>query len=171
VKLSGAKLDRRGLTADSIFTRCSASVSGFRRIFFAFVAKRLPAKNKERPNGNVLSVARPSGRRAYCLLATGLRAEHGNGDAQMVALFISDPEAPNELPLHPLMQWYGLTRAEAAIAAVLVSVRTIEEAGDALGMSKNTARSHLQHILKKTEARRQSELVALLLGSPAAVVR
>lgn len=71
-----------------------------------------------------------------------------------------------------LKQLFGLTTGEAAIAVALASGDSITEAAEVGGVTVKTARTYLERIFRKTRARRQGELVALLksvgpLGSTA----
>ena len=62
-----------------------------------------------------------------------------------------------------LIRLFGLTRAEASLAAILMAGSTIEEAAGQLFVSIHTARTHLKRILLKTDTGRQAELLRLLL--------
>jgi DNA-binding CsgD family transcriptional regulator len=71
-------------------------------------------------------------------------------------------EAPDALPA----QWrrrYGLTSAEAAFAAEIVKGDGKHAAAGRRGVTYATGRTHLTRIFQKTGARRQAELVRLLL--------
>jgi DNA-binding CsgD family transcriptional regulator len=57
---------------------------------------------------------------------------------------------------------FGLTRAEARLAARLASGDDIASAAEGLGVSQGTLRSALKAIFRKTGAKRQAELVGLL---------
>jgi DNA-binding CsgD family transcriptional regulator len=57
---------------------------------------------------------------------------------------------------------FGLTPAEARLAAIIAEGRNPERAAEELKIAKATARNHLKAIFAKTATRRQSELVALL---------
>jgi len=80
-------------------------------------------------------------------------------------VIVVDPD--RELAPRPetLAQLYGFTRAEAEMAALMGRGLSLEEASDALGISKHTGRAHLRAIFAKTGATRQSGLVRLLLRS------
>jgi DNA-binding CsgD family transcriptional regulator len=82
-----------------------------------------------------------------------------NARALVVVL---DPEGLPAPPEAALRAAFGLTSAEGRLAARLGTGESLNEAADALGIAKETARSHLKAIFAKTGARRQSELVALL---------
>jgi len=63
---------------------------------------------------------------------------------------------------------YGLTKAEAQIVDRLVAGDTLVAAAASIGISTNTAKSHLSHVFAKTGVHRQAELIALIhrLGAP-----
>lgn len=61
-----------------------------------------------------------------------------------------------------LMQLFGLTRREADLAVHLAGGLGLPEAADRLGITRETARSHLRSVFSKTETGRQAELVGLL---------
>ena len=73
-----------------------------------------------------------------------------------------------ELEAHPappeeaLRAAFGLTAAEARLAAQLVGSGSLNAAADALGIAKETARNQLKAVFAKTGTHRQAELVALL---------
>ncbi len=64
-----------------------------------------------------------------------------------------------------LTQLFGLTAAEAELGVLLAQGRDLDEASQALGVAKNTARAQLRAIFAKTGVTRQSGLVRLLLRS------
>ncbi len=81
-----------------------------------------------------------------------------------LALFLCKPGG-QQLPCENLVSLYGLTRAEARLAAKLAEGLSLEEVSDEFDISIETARSQLKSIFAKTGARRQSELMAKLLTS------
>jgi DNA-binding CsgD family transcriptional regulator len=115
--------------------------------------------------GGGLSVARPSGRQALALLIAPLppysasrfwRAEPA------VAIFITDPEIGPCDAARRFAQTFGLTPAEARLAAGLVAGDSLDKIAGNLGLSKHTLRAQLKALMSKTETRRQAELVRLL---------
>ncbi|WP_425128724.1 helix-turn-helix transcriptional regulator [Burkholderia lata] len=82
-----------------------------------------------------------------------------------VSLLLRDPERKPQGERAILKKLYDLTPAETSIALLLTNGLTLEEAADASGISKNTARAHLRSIFSKTGATRQATLVRILLGS------
>lgn len=57
---------------------------------------------------------------------------------------------------------YALTKAEARIARHLARGESLIQTADAIGISHETARTHLKSIFAKTDTKRQAELVLLL---------
>jgi DNA-binding CsgD family transcriptional regulator len=84
------------------------------------------------------------------------------GEGARAILLLTCLDARPELPESRLMLLFGLTPAEARLAARLGTGETLEEASDALQISLGTARNQLKAIFSKTETNRQAELVALL---------
>lgn len=84
-----------------------------------------------------------------------------------VAIFISDPEYGAEAPVNIIIQLFGFTPTEAQLSLLLADGLSLDEASEALGMSRNTARTHLRSIFSKTGVSRQTLLVRLILKSVA----
>jgi len=58
---------------------------------------------------------------------------------------------------------FGLTRAEAQLTLHLVTGETLRSAAAKFNISYQTARTHLRNIFNKTGARRQAQLVTVIL--------
>lgn len=123
---------------------------------------------RDRRRGRVLSVTRPSQKRALSLVVTPLHTRRdGDGPEATrptgcAAVFIADPERSFELSHERLRRLYALTRAEGQVAACLADGKRLDEAAAELGITLNTARSHLKRIFVKTGTERQGELTQLL---------
>lgn len=119
----------------------------------------------------VMHISRPSARRPFSLLIIPLCLEFARrqlltaGQIPSAIILISDPEADPALDPSALQHAFGLTPAEARFALVMISGKSVGEAADHLGVTLNTARTHLKRVLSKTGARRQGELIHLLLKS------
>lgn len=118
--------------------------------------------------GGCLTLARPSLRRPLELLVAPLTPELAPVAAgrAVAALFLVDPERRVELPLEALRQLYGLTPAEARLAALVGEGLGLPEVAERLGICRETAKSSLRAVFAKTGTRRQAELVRLLLTGP-----
>jgi len=80
-----------------------------------------------------------------------------------------DPTTRPRPPEATLRDVFGLTAAEARLAARLAAGEALEAIADDLNITKETARFHLKHVFAKTGVRRQAELVAVfarLLSRP-----
>ena len=75
---------------------------------------------------------------------------------------IVDPEHRRELPVERLTQVFGLTPAEARVAAALSQGDRLEEIAASGGVTVGTMRSQLKAIFAKTGATTQAVLVGLV---------
>ena len=78
-------------------------------------------------------------------------------------LFLTDPRITPAVSQSSLRALFGLTRAEAVLAELLVQGHSIEAAADRLCVSVHTARTHVKRILLKTDTGRQGELVRVMV--------
>ena len=119
----------------------------------------------EIPRG-ILAISRPSGARPYVLNVFGHAMDLSVGDAPRAAavIFIHDPETSGIMDGEMLRTVYELTPAEAKLAGLLSLGRSVSSAARELGITINTARTHLKRLYSKTGTSRQSELVHLLVG-------
>jgi DNA-binding CsgD family transcriptional regulator len=83
-----------------------------------------------------------------------------------VAVWISDPNRKTMSRAKRIQTLFGLTRAEASIAAELAQGLSPYEIADMLEISRHTVRNHLKNIFEKTGAHRQGDLVRLVLSCP-----
>lgn len=125
------------------------------------------AAGQGRACGGALAILREDRLPLTVLVAPFRPALDGFGAAAPAAiLFIRDPEEPAPASL-ALQGLFGLTPAEATLAAALAAGKSIDEIATVHGISLNTARTHLKTIFAKTGTCRQAELVALILRSAA----
>lgn len=82
--------------------------------------------------------------------------------AAAVVLFLVDLEHHQKPTAGRLRDLFGLTATEARLAGELAAGSTLAEAAVRLGISRETAKSHLARVFEKTDTRRQAELVSLL---------
>ncbi len=91
------------------------------------------------------------------------------GEPLYVVLLLFDTPGYRELSAPVLRQLFGLTRSEARLVQSLAGGASLDEGARSLGISVNTARTHLKHIFHKTGAKRQSELIHQVETGPAAM--
>jgi len=119
--------------------------------------------------GGGISISRNGLGRPLHVLVTPLRtsAIHLGKDIPIVALFISDPDRKPISESQVFSLLYGLTQAESRLALLLAAGHSLKDAAEQLGVAQSTVRSQLKSILGKTNTSRQSQLVRLLLLTPA----
>jgi DNA-binding CsgD family transcriptional regulator len=119
-------------------------------------------------SGGVLRLTRPSGDRPFQLLVSPLRLEESAAPSRTprALVLLSDPDRPGIQDGAALRQLFGLTPAEARLAAVLARGLRLAEAAEKLGVTEATARTHVKRILEKTESRTQAQLMRVLCAVP-----
>jgi DNA-binding CsgD family transcriptional regulator len=83
--------------------------------------------------------------------------------AAVAAVFIGAPPGAQD-GADALAATFGLTPAETKVLASLFAGRTLVETAATLGITRPTAKTHLEHIFLKTGATRQAELMRLWTG-------
>lgn len=86
-------------------------------------------------------------------------------------ILVRDPEDSMPSLAKTLAALYALTPAEARLLEAIGRGDAVGEYADANRVSVNTVRSQIKSIQAKTDTRRQSELVRLVAGQAAALVR
>jgi DNA-binding CsgD family transcriptional regulator/PAS domain-containing protein len=114
-------------------------------------------------SGEIFKIERAASGRPLAITVTPLppRQDYLPGGTS-AAVFISDPDSNDAAPGEVLHVLFGLTPAEARLAAALFGGNSLEEAGDTLGVTRNTLATQLKSIFSKTNTRRQSELVRFM---------
>jgi DNA-binding CsgD family transcriptional regulator len=131
----------------------------------AALCSRLTGQLMQRTGEGSMSVPRRIGP-PLTLTVAPLRQSGPSRAVPAALVLIRDPQrgAPDVAVLREL---FGLTGAEANLAAQLACGRSVEHVARAENISLNTARSHVKHILAKTGTSRQAEAVALIQQSTA----
>jgi len=149
--------------------RLIPAASAARRRLEALVGRcRAPAPHVASFGGDHVVVPRPSGSPAYGLCvapAVGAGASAWLPGASAV-VFITDPARERALPM---VEWlclqFGLTPAEAKVARLVANGHGLPHVAHALGITLNTAKTHLKAIYGKTGTDRQARLTRLILES------
>jgi DNA-binding CsgD family transcriptional regulator len=89
------------------------------------------------------------------------------GERAVAAIYVTDPEQVSERPEVVLIRLYGLTPAEAKVAALIVRGMSARQAAEGLAISYNTVKSHLKRVFAKTGTKRQGDLIRLIVGRAA----
>ncbi|WP_408589883.1 helix-turn-helix transcriptional regulator [Novosphingobium sp.] len=98
------------------------------------------------------------------------RVDAGVGlPSDAVMLMLSGPARTAVYDEREIARLFGLTPAEAALAAAMARGETVADYATARGLAEGTARLHLKRVLAKTGTGRQAELVRQIGASVASV--
>ena len=113
-----------------------------------------------------MAAKRPSGETPYQMIIGSLRLRNWHVESRVsdrvAMVYLLDARKTAQPSDNQLKAFYGLTSAQARLAAALYAGNNINEAADALHISINTARSHMRNIYAKVGVRTQAELLGLL---------
>ncbi|HEY4113294.1 MAG TPA: LuxR C-terminal-related transcriptional regulator [Rhizomicrobium sp.] len=158
---------RSGLSVERGALRCAREAAT--RRLRAAIAK---AAARDRRTSGAMSVER-EGKKPLSIMVSPLdndsRSLFGAGCAVLVCVI--DPEKKMPASDERLRVLFGLTPAEATLAAQLLQGLDLKSAARQTNVSFNTTRTHLAHIFQKTGTSRQGELIRLLMMSTADGIR
>jgi DNA-binding CsgD family transcriptional regulator len=157
----GLMTDRNGLRA--VQSRDAAAL----RAFIASTAAQVGQVHSQ--SGGGLNVTRSNGLRPLQVWVSPIRPQQSAhlGERAVAAIYVTDPEQMPEKTEAVFIRLYGLTPAEAKVAAVIVRGRSGPQAAEELNLSYNTIKSHLKRIFAKTGTARQGDLIRLIVGRAA----
>ncbi len=114
-----------------------------------------------------IAISRPSGRVTWGLVVQPISPDRWTEGKHRpcAAVFVRDSDSQAMPPVRLAQELFQLTAAETMLAIKLANGLSLEEAAEALGIRRNTARAHLRSIFSKTGVRRQTELVRIFLNS------
>ena len=121
--------------------------------------------------GGLLLVPRSWPLRPLTMTVTPLVASRRKGSVMpgvtrpAALLLIHDPDRTVPLPAERLCRVFGLTPAEAKLAAALAGGSTLGQYADRASIKIGTARWYLKQVLAKTGVHRQSELVRNVIAT------
>lgn len=118
-------------------------------------------------SGGIVRIARPSLKRPFQVVVSPFPRPGIVPGGITAALFVTDPETSRQVPLEILRGLYDLSRAEAQLAALLVTGLTLQESATRLRVSLNTVRTQLKQVFEKTGVSRQADLIRLVCSGPA----
>jgi DNA-binding CsgD family transcriptional regulator len=110
-----------------------------------------------------LAIGRPSGRRAY-VVQVSVTEESAPGTAPILVTIV-DADRDRSIDEGDLVALFGLTIAEARVAALLAKGMSVSAIAAYLGIGFETARTHLARVRSKTRTSSQIDLVRLLVQS------
>ncbi|MBK8908409.1 MAG: helix-turn-helix transcriptional regulator [Rhodospirillales bacterium] len=137
--------------------------------FRDIIAETASAAESNRPPDLVaFSVARAASARPLSLMIWPTRERDPDQglDAPAAVVFLGDPDRSADVDEGRLKQLYGLTTAEARVAALLARGHRLDEIAEMLGVAYETTRKHLKQIFSKTGNTRQANLVREITTGP-----
>lgn len=111
----------------------------------------------------VVIAPRRTGRRPLLLFVSSLKPAGGPGSTALTVL-VRDPETQARRAEELLRSLFALTPAEARLALAVADGLSPADAAEQLGITVQTARTHLKRVFHKTATTRQAELVKLVLA-------
>lgn len=117
--------------------------------------------------GGAMAITRPGDDRPLRVLVTP--ASNGGllrSNRASCMMFVEHAELAHETDRELLRRLYGLTAAEAQVAALMVTGLTTKEIAAQLGVSRDTTKKQAGSIFSKTGTKRHAELVAAILSAP-----
>ena len=115
-----------------------------------------------------LDVARPAGQPSCRVLLVPVPKSPDVTTARnqpAVSILTIDMNSASKPDPGMLSELFSLTPAEGRFTSRLVSGQSVEEISTHIGITRETARTHLRRVLSKTNTRRQGELISLVLRS------
>ena len=117
--------------------------------------------------GGAMKILRPAARTSLHLAIVPAPAQNRLEERSPCALvFVSDPSSQLKSRASLMRQLYGLTPTEARLADLLLEGLEVREIAERTNTTLETTRFHLKRVLSKTGARRQMELVRLMMSLP-----
>jgi DNA-binding CsgD family transcriptional regulator len=117
------------------------------------------------PAAQGVRVPRTSGKKPYCVFACRVSPHHSSLSTHKpaVCVIVTDPHSQRRPAWQSIQAAFGLTPAEARLAAILSTGTDLHLAAEELLITYGTARARLAQIYVKTDTRRQGELIHVLL--------
>ncbi|WP_378947208.1 helix-turn-helix transcriptional regulator [Mesorhizobium sp. ANAO-SY3R2] len=134
--------------------------------FAAAVAEIAEASDAAVAGSRAFSIRRSSGEALGLVVRPAPQSSKLHAPLRGAALVIIADAGSTVAPQPSvLVRLFGLTPAEAELAALMGQGLDLDDASVTLGITKNTAKAHLRMVFSKTGVTRQSGLVRLLLRS------
>ncbi len=150
--------------------RLAPKRQGPRERFLALVAHTIAGADRDwRHPGGTVSLPRRDGGRLVCMvspIAPGLSGALLAPQGRALVYFHA-PEYEGAVDEQRVTELFDLTPAEARVAAAIAEGSDLKTLAARLSLSVDTVRGQLKSVFRKTGTRRQNELAARILLSPA----
>ena len=81
-----------------------------------------------------------------------------------ILMLLREPEAALTTPLGTAAALYHLTTAETQVLGQVLHGHSLAEVAEILGTARSTVKTHLDALYRKTQTRRQAELVSRIMS-------
>ncbi len=155
-------------TLNGTLTACHRPTAAKLRDLLTTIGMSAPDQAKR---FEALPIPKPSGGRPLHLLAmpaiASMEEQFGAflAGKPSVLLLVSDPDRQPAPPEDRVQAIFGLTPAEAKLAAALAMGMSPADYAKEMAITENTARWTLKQVQAKTDCRRQADLVRLLMAT------
>lgn len=132
------------------------------RSLVAQVASRAPTAREQEDH---LVISRGADRPPLLLTLFPVDRRRIEPDGQidsLVAVLTKDPDGEEQGSICSFAEAYGLTPAEERLITLLAEGHGLFDAARALGVTRNTARTHIRHVYGKLGVHRQADIIRLL---------
>jgi DNA-binding CsgD family transcriptional regulator len=153
LRQSGSRLDVQGCTPRQLMMLIE-------RVLSSGAAESLPVQCDQGSMLHGLSF------RALKAANQSLGEAMGLVPADHVLVVFASPGRQRQISPRQMMQWFGLTPAEARLAHALLKGHTLEQVQQDQGVKLTTLRTQLRSVLRKTGTERQQDLIRLLAQLP-----
>lgn len=140
-----------------------------RKQFESFLEDLSDRQDGQIPDRRRMSVRRVSGKNPYLMLLIPMRIQPVSGrlhSGTVILLQVHDPAAIDKRVVDDLELFYDLTAAEAEVCERLCRSKRLTGVADELGVSVNTAKTHLIRSFRKIGVNSQAELLQRLALHP-----
>lgn len=150
---------------------CLSNYDGFLNCHDPEITASLTGMVRDRED-HLISLARGENQSPLNILIMPLRSTYGNnGDGNPTAILFAFETTDNQERIEQVIRsLYHLSPTEARLVAQLFITPHLAMAAEVLGITLNTARTHLKRIYNKTHVNRISSLVHLIVTGPASVI-
>jgi DNA-binding CsgD family transcriptional regulator len=104
-------------------------------------------------------------------LTSGARKRAGTSYAAAAALFVHKATPTTPSAPEAIAKAYKLTPTELRVLLAVAGVGGVSEVANALGVSPETVKTHLSRVFRKTETKRQADLVKIVASFANPLIR
>lgn len=144
--------------------------SDTQRLRDAFETALKISENDDDDRTTVLGIKQPNRSRPLSLLVMPLEREGSHlafgFPESYAAVFVSDPDHCNNMPLAALHNIFSLTKNEAEVAISIANGYSVAKTSEARGVTTETVKSQLKSIYTKLGIQKQTELVRIVFTIP-----